>query len=182
MATVKFDYSAIETGYYDRIYQRQQGAQSKWHWLKFQYISDLLEAHGAGAAGWRVLDIACGPGTFVGSLDARIDATGVDIAQSQVDYATQHYGAARKRFLRIDPGPLPFPDNSFDAVTVIELLEHLPMDQNVALLNEVRRVLKRRTGMLVVSTPNYSSGWPLLEQIVNRFGELSYADQHITRF
>jgi 2-polyprenyl-3-methyl-5-hydroxy-6-metoxy-1,4-benzoquinol methylase len=172
----KFDYGAVETGYYDRVYQKQKGAQSKWHWLKFQYMRDLLPKEG------KLLDIACSAGTFIGTLDGDLDAVGVDIAESQVAYATEHYGAARKRYLQMDEGKLPFDDNAFDAVTVIELVEHLTMDQNRALLAEARRVLKPETGILVVSTPNYHSGWPLLEILVNKLGELSYADQHITKF
>jgi|KBSMisStandDraft_5_1062788.scaffolds.fasta_scaffold08289_3 2-polyprenyl-3-methyl-5-hydroxy-6-metoxy-1,4-benzoquinol methylase len=172
----KFDYAAVETGYYDRVYRKQKGAQSKWHWLKFQYMRDLLPKEG------KLLDIACSAGTFIGSLDEGLDATGVDIAASQVDYASEHYGAPGKRFLQMDEGKLPFDDNTFDAVTVIELVEHLTVEQNRAILAEAWRVLKPKTGVLVVSTPNYHSGWPVLEILVNKLGELSYADQHITKF
>jgi 2-polyprenyl-3-methyl-5-hydroxy-6-metoxy-1,4-benzoquinol methylase len=172
----KFDYADVETGYYDRVYWKQKGAQSKWHWLKFRYMRDLLPKEG------KLLDIACSAGTFIGTLDEGLDAVGVDIAASQVAYATEHYGAPRKRYLQMDEGKLPFDDNTFDAVTVIELVEHLTMDQNRALLAEARRVLKPATGILVLSTPNYHSGWPLLEILVNKLGELSYADQHITKF
>lgn len=40
----------------------------------------------------------------------------------------------------------------------------------------------RPGGRLILSTPNYGSLWPILERLVNRFGEVSYADQHITRY
>ena len=32
------------------------------------------------------------------------------------------------------------------------------------------------------ATPNYASTWPLLEQILNRVGDVNYEEQHITRF
>ena len=182
LMTSEFDYSAIETGYYDRIYRSRKGIQSKWHWLKFRHIAELLAARGALGKDKRLLDLACGPGTFIGSLDSEVDAVGVDIAQPQVDYAQSQYATAHKRFVRIDGGRLPFDDGVFDAVTIIELIEHLTMQQNLELLIEARRVLKPSTGVLIVSTPNYHSGWPVLEAMVNRVAEVSYAEQHITRF
>jgi hypothetical protein len=36
--------------------------------------------------------------------------------------------------------------------------------------------------LILVSTPNYASLWPVVEGLVNRFGEISYEHQHITRF
>jgi len=40
----------------------------------------------------------------------------------------------------------------------------------------------RPGGKLVVTTPNFRSAWPLVETLVNRFGELNYAPQHVNRF
>lgn len=157
--------------------------QSKWHWQKFEVVHDLLRRAELPRQG-QLLDIACGPGTFIGMLDhpgSALEATGVDIAGPQIAYATKYYAAPGKRFLKIQPGVLPFPDNIFDAVTMIELIEHLTMEQTHELLAEARRVLKPG-GLLVLSTPNYHSGWPLLEMLVNRLSELSYADQHINKF
>jgi hypothetical protein len=34
----------------------------------------------------------------------------------------------------------------------------------------------------VITTPNYASTWPLLEALLNRFSDVSYQEQHITRF
>jgi len=74
---------------------------------------------------------------------------------------------------------LPFADESFDLVTMIELIEHLPMEAVNNLLDEARRVLKPG-GSLVVTTPNYGSLWPLLEKALNARVEVSYEEQHIT--
>jgi SAM-dependent methyltransferase len=174
-----FDYQTIEIGYYDHIFHKRSGPQSKWHWQKFEVIRDLL--YQSVPAGSSLLDIACGPGTFLGLLNDSVQATGVDIAAPQIAYATQHYAAPRKQFQLIAPGPLPFPDNSFDAVTSIELIEHLTPDLVSTVLSEARRVLKPG-GILILSTPNYHSGWPVLEALLNRLSALSYADQHINKF
>ena len=170
-----YDYESIDPGYYDRIYRRGSGVQSKWHHLKFEYLRRLLRSdidH---------LDIACGPGTFVGSLGPNIRSTGVDIASTQICYATDTYGAPHRRFRRIEAGALPFPSASFDAITCVELVEHLPRAEAQSLCREARRVLKRG-GTFIVTTPDYAGLWPVLERVVNRLGEVSYEGQHVTHY
>ena len=170
-----YDYDSIPVGYYDAVYRRARGVQSKWHHLKFDRFREELAGFG------RHLDIGCGPGTFIASLGPEHDSAGVDIAPGQIAYACEHYGAPHRRFRAIEGGRLPFAAGSFDAVTVIELIEHLPAEDNLALLGEALGLL-RPGGKLLVSTPNYGGLWPLVEALVNRLGATSYADQHITRY
>jgi SAM-dependent methyltransferase len=170
-----YDYESIDPGYYDRIYRRGSGIQSKWHHLKFERLRRLLRP------GAEHLDIGCGPGTFIGTLDPTIRSTGVDIASTQVCYATGTYGAAHRRFQRIEAGTLPFAAGSFDAITCVELVEHLSREAGQELCREARRVL-RRDGTFVVTTPDYGGLWPLLEKAVNRLGDVSYEEQHVTHY
>src|SRR4029078_4972958 len=37
-------------------------------------------------------------------------------------------------------------------------------------------------GKLVLTTPNYASAWPVIEVILNRVSDVSYEEQHITKF
>jgi 2-polyprenyl-3-methyl-5-hydroxy-6-metoxy-1,4-benzoquinol methylase len=171
-----FDYDSLPVGYYDAVYHRGSGVQSKWQYLKFQRFADRmtsLERH---------LDIGCGPGTFIGTLpDNRHDSLGVDIASSQIAYANATYGGPGKAFLSIPAGRLLLDDNSFDVVTAIELIEHLTHCRALALLREALRIL-RPGGQLLVSTPNYASSWPLVEKLVSRFGGIDYSKQHIAHY
>lgn len=170
----KYDYEAIEPGHYDAIYHERRGIRSKWHHLKFERLAAALgrfERH---------LDIGCGPGTFIGSLSGGGHSTGVDIAPAQIAYAQQRYSAPNREFRAIAPGPLPFPEGTFDLVTMVELVEHLEESESLALLGEARRVL-RPGGRLILTTPNYAAFWPILEKLVNRFGTIDYADQHISQ-
>ena len=121
------------------------------------------------------------PGTFIGTLDERIDSTGVDIAPAQIDYANAVHGAARKRFETVGAGALPYPDGGFDVATCVELVEHLTPAQASALLAEARRVIAPG-GRLLLTTPDYGGAWPALEWLLNRLGSVSYEDQHITHF
>ena len=171
----KFVYDSIEWGYYDRVFRRCAGIQSKWHHLKFARIRSEMEHYDTH------LDIGCGPGTFIGTLKSAALSIGVDIAEDQIAYAQSRYGSPNHQFKWVDSGPLPFEAGTFQVVTIIELIEHLSMEDNLALMQEAFRVLQPN-GLVLVSTPNYASLWPLVERLVNRFGEISYAHQHITRF
>ncbi len=173
--TVPYDYDSIAVGYYDAVYARARGIQSKWHDLKFARFRHALTGFE------RHLDIGCGPGTFIGSLAPEHDSVGADIAPGQIAYARAKYARPGRAFKVIRRGRLPFAANTFDAVTIIELIEHLPAESGLALLRRSLDVL-RPGGKLLVSTPNYGSLWPLVEALVNRLGEASYEEQHITRY
>lgn len=61
------------------------------------------------------------------------------------------------RFVQGDATELDFPDNAFDAVTMFDLLEHVPDDQRSVV--EALRVLKPG-GVLLISTPHKSWRYP----------------------
>lgn len=170
-----YDYDSTPVGYYDRVFARRRGVQSKWHHLKFARVRDALGAGGVH------LDIGCGPGTFIGTLERTTLSIGADIAQAQLVYAHGHYAGAGRQFLRIAPGGLPFADEAFDRVSLVELVEHLDDAAVSQLLGEAFRVLKPH-GRIVLTTPNYRSAWPLVEYLLNRLGEVDYRRQHINRF
>lgn len=52
----------------------------------------------------------------------------------------------------VECDPFPYPDNAFDVITCLEVLEHLAIDP-MAMMAEINRVLKPG-GVFVLSTPN----------------------------
>ena len=169
-------YDAIAPGFYDNVFQRRQGIQSKWHHQKFARVLTEL-------AGYKdILDLGCGPGTMIGQLASDVNAIGVDIASKQIDFATNRYGATNRHFLTIiENVPLPFPEKSFDAVSLVEFIEHLRPIESLRLLREVHRVI-RPGGKLIITTPNYHSFWPVLEFVINLVGKVTYEKQHICHY
>lgn len=81
--------------------------------------------------GARLLDVACGSGGPSLRIAERTGAgvTGVDVHPQAIATA-RAFAAARgiaARFEEVDAGgPLPFPDGTFDAVTCIDAINHLP--------------------------------------------------------
>jgi 2-polyprenyl-3-methyl-5-hydroxy-6-metoxy-1,4-benzoquinol methylase len=170
-----FDYESIPAGYYDEVFRRGRGMQSKWHHLKFGRVARELEGHK------RVLDVGCGPGTLAGNFADGHDWVGTDLSARQIAYARREYGRTGARFYRETPAGVPTDEGPFDAVTMVELIEHLePAVVDVTIAEALERL--RPGGKLVITTPNFHSAWPALEAAVNRFGDVSYGFQHINRF
>lgn len=96
----------------------------------------------------RLLDAGCGTGLFLEAAAARgWNAVGVDPARAAMV-------AASARGLRVIHGHLDDPslqEGSFDAVTALQVVEHLP-DPRVFLARCAR--LLRPGGVLLVATPN----------------------------
>jgi ubiquinone/menaquinone biosynthesis C-methylase UbiE len=170
-----YSYDSIPVGFYDEVFRRNRGIQSKWHHHKFRrIIREIGESS-------RHLDFGCGPGTLLGLLSPKVSAVGVDIAEAQIAYAKQHYGGPSKEFIKLDSEQLPFPSETFDSISCIEVIEHLDVATTTRVFAECLRVLKPG-GNLIVTTPNYASLWPAFEQIVNRLSGVSYEEQHISKF
>ncbi len=170
-----FDYESIPPGYYDKVFTRRRGIQSKWHHLKFERVAE--ELHGYR----RVLDVGCGPGTMIGFLNGAHDSVGTDLSTRQIDYARHTYGSSGARFYAATPARLPEDERHFDAVTLVELIEHLdPAVVDESIGEALERL--RPGGKLIVTTPNFRSAWPLVEAAINRLSEVTYDFQHINKF
>ncbi len=97
-------------------------------------------------AGERVLDVGCGFGGTVASLNERftgLDLTGVNIDPRQLARAQETVAPVngnRVAWVRADACALPFGDAQFDAVLAVECVFHFP--SRAAFLAEAARVLK----------------------------------------
>lgn len=97
-------------------------------------------------AGDSVLDVGCGLGGTLASLNERYDEvqlTGLNIDQRQLDYAAGYIEPREGNTLALTLGDaceMPFEDNSFDVVTALECAFHF--DSRERFLAEVTRVLR----------------------------------------
>jgi SAM-dependent methyltransferase len=89
----------------------------------------------------RVLDAGCGEGILVDEFAGSLDIEGID----------PNYSSERVRSGSVLV--LPYPAAAFDRAMCLDVLEHLPYDQQPIALQELFRVL-RPGGELLVSVPN----------------------------
>ena len=107
-------------------------------------VYDLYFRHFEGAR--RILDVGCGPGDLGRQRpSAEISVHGVDLDPGALALAARAETVVRAD---LDVGPLPYADQSFDAVLAKDVFEHLARPQRLA--REVWRVL--RPGGVVVAS------------------------------
>lgn len=175
-----FNYNEIPLGFYDDIARQKKGIRSFWHNQKFNRIIDSI-----GSEKKSILDIGCFSGTFLSfiSKEQIQEQVGVDILKEQIDFANENYATDYRRFYFIkDVNEISFiEDNYFDYITIIEVIEHLNFQEIETIISMAYKKLKPG-GKLILTTPNYSSLWPIQELILNRLSDVKYEEQHITHF
>jgi 2-polyprenyl-6-hydroxyphenyl methylase/3-demethylubiquinone-9 3-methyltransferase len=111
----------------------------------------------------KLLDLGCGDGFTIRLIKQDGDVSGIDIDPIAVNRAR-----ARGIEGRIgSASSIPFPNESFDIVTSIEVLEHL--EDPLSAVKEARRVLKPG-GSLIVTTPIPSIPWNTIWKIWSTIG------------
>ena len=175
-----FDYESIPSGYYDVVLRDGNAIRRLWHMSKFERVLDYLPKQNGGA----LLDVGCFAGSFLSMVPRyRFDRqVGIDILAGQIDYAEHHHGCPFRKFHYAPQlSGLRNIGEPFDWITCIEVIEHL-REHEVRSLFDRFTALLARGGRIVLTTPNYTSTWPLLEKVLNRVSDVSYEEQHICRF
>ncbi|MDI6785135.1 MAG: methyltransferase domain-containing protein [bacterium] len=163
--------------YYESL--RVDMFQRFWHKTRFREVIKVSEKAG------KVLDIGCADGVFP---EVIFDATkadsliGIDVIKTSVEWAKKHWKKKKKmKFSVGDAQNLKFKANEFDAVYIMEVLEHV--EDPLKVLLEIKRVLKRGGyGVFLIPSDNdlfkivwwlwlhfYPRGWVWRETHIQTF-------------
>jgi SAM-dependent methyltransferase len=102
----------------------------------------------------KFLDVGCGTGANLEMLQKFGKAEGVDVSDDALEFC-------RKKGLTAHKG---LPDESFDVVTALDVVEHL--DDDVAGLKEMNRVLKTG-GKILIFVPAFMWLWGVQDDVSN---------------
>jgi SAM-dependent methyltransferase len=134
-----------------------------WHIGRKRILLSLLEdlLDPAGRADRRILDVGCGTGGMLTSLQAFGEVDGIDSDPSAIAHC--HERGLSNAILATSP-PIPFSDGAFDLVTSFDVLEHV--DDDAELLSEIHRVLTPG-GIFVAAVPAYEMLWGQQDEIAH---------------
>lgn len=178
MENIEFDYDKIQKGYYREVI-RANNARSRWHIEKFIAAKNTSKEMISG-----VLDIGCGPGVFLEYFDGNIPRIGFDIAEKQLEAGREAVPGAKfisqKDTLR---------EFAMDVSHIysIELIEHISEAEFRELMDVISEIItlrqeKNKKTSVIITTPNYSSLWPLIEIFVDFVTKMDYRAQHINKY
>lgn len=133
-----------------------------WYRVRRQLVRFLLHRHVPGSHP-RVLDVGCGTGLLLQELSEHYDVTGIDMSP-------QALALCKERGLtNVSLGSataMNFPDRSFDAILLLDVLEHIEDDNVVA--KEMYRVLKPG-GVAIVFVPAFQFLWGVTDEASKHF-------------
>jgi len=103
-----------------------------------QFLNGLPE-------GSAVLDLACGTGRIAEYLLSKgYKVWGVDISKEMLDFAWKRLSCFEDlvKFCQADAENLPFEEKFFDSATCIRLFGHIPSENRIRILKEMKRVTR----------------------------------------
>ncbi len=121
---------------------------------RWQAVARAMAKHYGLRSGMKVLDVGCGKAFLLYDLSKEVpglECRGVDIS----GYALEHAQEEMKPFLQEAPAQqLPFEDNSFDLVISITTLHNLALYDLKSSLQEIERVSRGKSYIVVESYRN----------------------------
>ncbi len=149
----------MQSHHYPILYQVED--THWWYVGRRRIIQSLVEKISTKLKTQRILDVGCGTGANLKMLAAYGNAEGVDISPQAVDFCHER-GLNSVKLGAIEQ--LPYENDSFELVTALDVIEHL--DDDIAGLREMRRVL-RRDGRLLVFVPAFMFLWGVQDDVSN---------------
>jgi 2-polyprenyl-6-hydroxyphenyl methylase/3-demethylubiquinone-9 3-methyltransferase len=103
--------------------------------VRIPWVLETISDHSA------VLDIGCGAGFLCNALaKAGHTVTGIDLSEKSLEVAKRYDTTQSVQYLTANAYSLPFPNQSFDVVCAMDVLEHI--EEPHLLIAEASRVLK----------------------------------------
>ncbi len=142
----------LDKDYWDG--DRKYGYGGYYYDGRWEKVAEDMKKHYRLKSGKKVLDVGCGKGFFLHdlkSLNPGLEVRGLDVSQYALDNAKEEIKDSLDLGSAYD---LPYPDNYFDLVTSINTLHYLYINELKRALEEIERVSKCNSYIVVESYRN----------------------------
>jgi len=136
----------MEKYLYDELFDQE--TKHWWFLARREIIVRLLQYYCPDEDN-SLLDIGCGCGANLVKLSRYYNCQGIEPSDEGIEYCSQRNLKVTKGFL---PDKIDYPDNSFDIITMIDVLEHIENDEQA--VKTVSRLLKK-DGIFLATVPAY---------------------------
>jgi ubiquinone/menaquinone biosynthesis C-methylase UbiE len=139
-----------------------------WFVARRHLIATLLGDFSGSNRNLSLLDIGCGTGAMLDELEPFGTVIGADFCEEALGFCKRRGANLGNsyRLCRADARHLPFPPDTFDAVTAMDIIEHIREDDQA--ITEIARVLKPG-GRLFATVPAFMSLWSGHDEALHHF-------------
>ena len=178
MPSIYDGYDKIPGNADDEAYNSDIPVQKFWQRNRIKWITEKARTI-EGKENKTGADLGCGSGVITRYLSAHFkEFIGLDISGNAIDYCNKKKGS-NDSYIKSNLESIPLDNESIDLVICSEVIEHI--EKYDTMLLEIRRILKKG-GVLILTTPNYSSTWPLVEFFWDVLGRgRNYREQHVSK-
>lgn len=124
----------------------------------------------AGKQGVKILELACGTGSFMAQIQAAFPTAelyGIDLSPDYILHAQKQIKGHNTHLLQANADDLPFTEATFDAVICNNLFHELPPEIRRKVFNEVHRVLKYKAVFSITDSAQLGDNPELKSSIEN---------------
>jgi len=135
----------------------------KKHWwfvTKKEIVLDTINIYLRKNGDIKVLDIGCGSGLMLNSLENIGQPFGMDMSDEAINFSKEIFkGRVEKGVL---PDQIPYEEDFFDLITVLDVIEHV--DRDIDSLKAIRSRLVSG-GKAVITVPAYMFLWSSFDEL-----------------
>ncbi|MBU0569233.1 class I SAM-dependent methyltransferase [Patescibacteria group bacterium] len=143
---------------YKDLYEQEENHW--WHIAKRALVKSFAEYHLSKKSKNKILDVGCGTGKNIESLQNFGEVWGIDYSPEAIKFCKKR-GLKKIKLGKAEKTA--FPKNSFHLITLLDVLEHV--DDKKTLI-EVKRILKSN-GLVIITVPAYPKLWSKWDEILN---------------
>lgn len=142
---------------YEEYYQSEK--IHWWHRGRRHIIFTLLDQHLKFKPDNRILDVGCGCGTMLKELSVYGEVVGIELSEKAINFCR------KKGYTNLSCASaqaIPFSDNTFNLVTILDTLEHT--EDDLKSLQELYRVCQKG-GLVLITVPAFNFLWGDVDEL-----------------